>query len=490
MLHTYTTRPVTTLIVIATCLSLPSQAPAGNEFGQWLQQEKQAYQDYRDKRDREFTNFLQSQWLEMQVFQGLVRDKTPKPVSMPIAQLKPQPKAKPAATPIPKPVVVTPIPSRPKPTPSTPTSQLPKGQKLPLVFFGNQLLFSYDPALQQSLGTKINEKTISDFWSRLSKSDYATLLTQIDSQRRPLGLNDWAYTLLINTIAEAIYPTRNREQTMFTWFLLTKSGYRTRIAFNRHEIFLLIPAKQRFFSVPYITYKNVDYYAISFDGSRQQMGRVVTYDGNYPGADKNFDMRLTVSMQTASKIEYRKLSFKFKGSKHFVNVGYDRNTIDFFRTYPQLDIGIYFNSLVNSATGTPLLTQLGPLVEGKSEQEAVNMLLRFVQTAFHYKTDKGQFGRENYLFPEETMYYPYSDCEDRSVLFAWLIKNLLGLDVIGLSFPGHVATAVRFNDDVAGANIIYQNKRYVVADPTYINANAGMVMPVFKNVKPEIIRIL
>ena len=27
-------------------------------------------------------------------------------------------------------------------------------------------------------------------------------------------------------------------------------------------------------------------------------------------------------------------------------------------------------------------------------------------------------------------YYPYSDCEDRSILFARLVKDLLGLDVV------------------------------------------------------------
>jgi len=100
-----------------------------------------------------------------------------------------------------------------------------------------------------------------------------------------------------------------------------------------------------------------------------------------------------------------------------------------------------------------------------------------------------QFGKENYLFPEETLYYPYSDCEDRSILFAWLVHSLLGMDVIGLDYPGHVATAVQFKGNVGGDAIQYNGRRYVVADPTYINASVGMTMPDFKNAKPGVIEI-
>lgn len=64
-------------------------------------------------------------------------------------------------------------------------------------------------------------------------------------------------------------------------------------------------------------------------------------------------------------------------------------------------------------------------------------------------TRKDQFGREKYFFAEETLFYPLSDCEDRAIFFAILIRNLLGLDVIGLDYPGHIATAVHFSNDVS-----------------------------------------
>ena len=146
-----------------------------------------------------------------------------------------------------------------------------------------------------------------------------------------------------------------------------------------------------------------------------------------------------------------------------------------------------FSAGMPSDTAYSLLTQLKPVVEGQSETEAVNRLLRFVQTAFEYKTDDDQFRQENYLFPLETLHYPYSDCEDRAALFAWLTESLLGLDVVIADFPGHIATAVKFSQPVQGDSWKMNGKRYTIADPTYVNANAGMTMPQYRGKAPKLV---
>jgi hypothetical protein len=129
------------------------------------------------------------------------------------------------------------------------------------------------------------------------------------------------------------------------------------------------------------------------------------------------------------------------------------------------------------------------VLEGKSEKEAVDYLLGFSQKAFSYKTDDDQLGREKYMLPEETLWYPYSDCEDRSFLFAYLVRGILKLDVVGLNYPGHVATAVRFSENVSGDYVVVNNPKYIVCDPTYINASAGMAMPKFKQQTPTVVEI-
>lgn len=472
-----------------------------SEFEKWMNQETQSYQEYRDKRDKEFTNFLKKQWKEMQTFQGMVRDRTPKPVTIPVAPPTAEPEPVPEPEPEPtrprvkppqpeKPVVkVPPIqpPQPPAPVKPPPVVKAPEGRVLNVDYFGRQLRFYYDPGLKVSLSPRLDEKAMSGYWSQVSRADYDGLIKQINAQRAPLQLNDWGYTLLVHKVAQAIHPRQHNEQTVFTWFLLTKAGYNARIAYESTRVYLLLPSRQQLFAAPYFTFDKVRYYLLDFDGKKQKPGRVFTYDGQYPGATERLDMSLTKTINTARSEKLKNLSFRYKGKTYRIRVGYDQQMVRFLQTYPQMEISLYFVSDVNLATANPLLRQLKPLVEGKSEQEAVNLLLRFVQTAFQYKTDEQQFGVENYLFPEETLHYPYSDCEDRSVFFAWLVRELLGLEVVGLDFPGHVATAVHFNERVPGDAVLYKNKRYVVADPTYINASAGMTMPEYRGKNPTVI---
>ena len=106
-----------------------------------------------------------------------------------------------------------------------------------------------------------------------------------------------------------------------------------------------------------------------------------------------------------------------------------------------------------------------------------------MQNSFQYKTDLPHFGREKPLFPEETVYYPYSDCEDRAAIFAYLVKNLTGLKIVGVDYPGHVATAVKFNNYQLGSRITHNKEVYTICDPTFVGATAGLEMPEFHNEK-------
>jgi hypothetical protein len=180
------------------------------------------------------------------------------------------------------------------------------------------------------------------------------------------------------------------------------------------------------------------------------------------------------------------VGFEFDDERHEFEIKYDKNLIDFYNDYPQADIKIYFDATMGRATKESLSTALMPIVSGMDATDAAGLLLKFVQ-AFDYQTDDQQFGHEKFFFPDEMFHYQYSDCEDRSVLYAWLVKQLTGLDVIGLNYPGHMATAVRFNGDVEGNYVEYNGVRYTICDPTYIGAPVGMAMPQFADAGAVII---
>ena len=130
------------------------------------------------------------------------------------------------------------------------------------------------------------------------------------------------------------------------------------------------------------------------------------------------------------------------------------------------------------------------MIEGKNPYRAVSTLLKYVQEGFGYQVDNLQFGREKNYFCEENFYYPANDCEDRALLFSYLVRMFVGVDVVLLEYADHVAAAVCFPKDakVKGDYYLYKNNQYVVCDPTYKGAKVGQIANKYKKQSPRIIK--
>ena len=112
-----------------------------------------------------------------------------------------------------------------------------------------------------------------------------------------------------------------------------------------------------------------------------------------------------------------------------------------------------------------------------------------MQTAYSYQTDDQQFNREKWFFGDETFYYPYSDCDDRAILFSVLVRDVLNMEAVLLDYPNHLAAAVRFNSNVEGDYVTVDGTRFVVCDPTYVGAGVGVAMPDLDTSKLKIVKL-
>ncbi len=272
--------------------------------------------------------------------------------------------------------------------------------------------------------------------------------------------------------------------------MLLKSGYDAKVGYSKERILLLVPSQQLIYGVPYYRFNGSEkkYYPLVFGMPSERGGTALkVYEGDYPDALTLMDFSVKRVPSLENNLTSRVRRFSYNGNQHKVSTTVNRGIVDLFRHYPQSSVTVFFDAAVSPSVDHALLGSLDDLVDGKSEAEAVGILLRFVQTAFAYQTDQEQFGEEKYMIPDETLYYSYCDCEDRSILFAHLVRKLTGLSVIGLDYPGHVATAVKFSGELPGAYVTHRNEKYLVCDPTYINAEIGMVMSQFKDTPPELI---
>lgn len=483
---------------------------AQSDYEEWLKQEQQKIDDYKSEQDRQFMKFLEEDWKKFQVFQGLKVDDTPKPVSMPKAEPQPLKKTEKEkddfVDEIDVPQVHTKFKSPAEFLKQKPTtkdykqvekqveiqnkySQPQKKEAITIQasFYEAPIELPDESSLRVSLVGKASESSIAEFWKKISNANYESTLEALQNYKKSLSLNDWGFCVLIYKAGKVINRENETDARLFTWFMLNKSGYDCKVGYSSSNIYLLIPSKSTIFGAPYFTIGNDKYYVLMFDGSEPKLGSMYTYQGNYPGAEKLIKLDLN-TLPILWGDEDKQVKFSYDGQTYTIKYTYNKNVVDFLQNYPHTSYSIYFKTPLMDESYATLVAELKPILQGKTKTEALNILLRFVQTAFEYKTDQQQFGKEKALFAEETLYYPYSDCEDRSIIFAYLVHKLLDLDVIGLDYPGHIATAVKVSG-VSGDYVIFNGSKYLVCDPTYINANVGMSMPRFKGVKPEIIQI-
>lgn len=118
--------------------------------------------------------------------------------------------------------------------------------------------------------------------------------------------------------------------------------------------------------------------------------------------------------------------------------------------------------------------------------EIVELILRFIQTDFDYRIDMEQFGYEKPFFCEENFIYEYNDCEDRTILFYYLVRLFTGYQTVILDYPGHTAAAVCIEGDYKGDYVKHDGRKYYVCDPSFVGAKIGMTMPDYKTTPAKI----
>ncbi len=454
------------------------------KFDEFQKNSQEKFDKFVEENDKNFSDFLKNSWEQYALLAGVKIPADPKPKDVP--KIDPMEIKKNEVNDIPIIVVEDTIPKEVKKKTVTPTVQKNEDKTFDklngqITFYGTELKFSYDKNFVSTFNS-VSEAEVADYWSKMSATNHYHFINQMLDYKTGLNLNDWGYFLLVKKASAKICPSSENAANLLTWFVLSKSRYRIKIGFDQNKVVLLIPSASMMYGKPYYTFDNTHYFVLDKD-----VKNIKTYDQDYPDAVMTIDLNIYNTMAFTTKEAKRNLTFDFNGENLSLTAKYNANNMDFYNDYPQCDINIFFDAAVSPIAKESLLQQLKPMVAGKSEQDAVNLLLRFVQKGFEYKTDPEQFKREKFFFAEESLFYPFCDCEDRAVLFTYLVRELLGLKTVGLGYPGHMSSAVKFNEDVSGDFITYNGEKYLICDATYINAPIGMCMPQFVNTPAKVI---
>lgn len=458
-----------------------------NSYQDWIIEQNHLYTNYKKTFDEEFSKSLKEDWSRFNSLYNKNPYKEKKPKVLP--KIKKEIKVKREDINKSKKLVIKKIEKQILHTEDidTEVKRFKNSKMLMFSFYSNNINISYDKNNILYLN-EYSKENISRFWDNISSNNYKSTLKQFNDYSNNLNLNDWAKYLLIYNSGLKIYKNKNMAN-LFTWFYLTKMKYDVKVGFSNNSIYLLSTIDHEVFQVAFFTLDEKRYYVLTANGKIKKIESIFTYKNSYPDANKSLSFVNSREIKFNKNIRTKKLTFKYLNKKYTITSKYSFDLVKFYSTFPQSDYRVYLNSNNSDLLSQTLLKQMQKIIKGKKEVEAVNMILRFVQTSFKYKTDLNNFSYEKVLFPEETIYYNFSDCEDRSIMFTFLIKKLTNLDIVAVKYKNHLASAVAFNSSISGSSFMYKNKKYLISDPTYINANVGMVMPQYKNSRFKIINI-
>lgn len=478
------------LLMLFAILSVYSRAQVTfqDAYDQFKQQAQEEYENFREEANKKYADFVRQAWEEHQVVPAIPR---PKEEEVPPVVIPDDDLLKPIeSTPIKIEEEVIEVPTvDPQPLPVEPIRELPTvtEEKVSFTLYGTSMQVRFGK--QQAF--KLNGSTpdaVADGWEKLSKRNYDNLIRDCLELRITMQLSDWAYLKMLDKMAQACVGGGN-EATLLMAYVYCQSGYKMRLGMDGTRLRMLYASKHSIYDKDCFMLSGEGFYLYGADANR-----VTICEATFP-KEKPLSLWIPQAMKLADRRSDVRTLTSMRYPDMQMQVSVNRNMIDFMNDYPTSMSGgnymtrwaMYANTPMEERLKGELLPKFKEKLKGLGQKEAVERLLNWVQTAFVYEYDDKVWGGDRTFFAEESLYYPYCDCEDRSILFTRLVRDLLGLKCILIYYPGHLASAVQFTESVQGDYIQLNGKRFVVCDPTYIGAPIGCTMSGMDNATATVI---
>lgn len=462
------------------------------EFESFKKEAQADYDDFRDKCNKEYADFILNAWKKFKVEPAMpVPDEEwIDPKFFPIKDLESGGDA-PSVLINPDVEIVPLVAPTPQPQPVTPIKEVPE-------FSDDCFVFDYCGAeckvrIGENHKFKLMgnmEPDINKAWKFCSSGAFDNVLADCLRIRESNSLCDWAYLQMLQKMTVDFFGRESDEATLLLSYLFCQSGYKMRMARNDRRLYLLYSCQHVIYGKLCLTIDGEKYYPLNYkDGDELYVC----------GASFYGEQSLSLWMNQTPKTERKTYVTRVLQSKRYPDFAAEtrinKELLNFFEGYPSSEVGgdkmtcwaMYARTPISDDVKESLYPKLKTHLLELSEDEAVNRLLDLVQTSLEYEYDDVVWGDERVFFSEESLFYPYCDCEDRSILFSRLVRDLLGLDVALVYYPGHLATAVCFETNVQGDYFMIAGRRFVICDPTYINAPIGKSMPGLDNNSIEVI---
>lgn len=329
---------------------------------------------------------------------------------------------------------------------------------------------------------------IAALWRNLDgQPESKKLVKDLTQLRSDHGLNGYMTVKAVESYVHDQYSSLSENTRMaLMFYLLNHLGYDIRLGkINNRYNALMVPYDEKIYGPCFWNIDNQRYYIIappSVD-TTDRGGLMISTCDLPPLGEKGG--KVTVKVADLN-LPYKSHKYRKEYGGLVLEGEVNANMMGVLKDYPLMDMGCYAASEIDPKFRADLVNQVSAYLGSKGKKEAVSSLLHFIQKAFKYEVDETYHGYEKPYFVEENFYYDKNDCEDRAVLFTYLLWNALGVECQLLQYPGHEAASITIDDECRGSNYTYSGKKFYISDPTYVGANIGQCMDIYVGVTPDV----
>lgn len=325
-----------------------------------------------------------------------------------------------------------------------------------------------------------------------------------DCQRikKELNLSDWAYVKMLDRFAVASLDSTN-EAVLLMYSLLTQSGYGALInAVGNGQLRISYQSDAFVYDKVFFNYNDHNFFLYGDSINIDDAFIRIAQEG------KPIDFRYQGEMKLALKLSKPRTIKSLKDTTFTFTIQVNKNLVDYYGEIPSVSYDDNFMTKWTTIANYPLeqhlkntlIKEMKETLKGETQLDKVNQILYWVegrtdfnkknpnQDCFLFAFDVDVWGEDRTFYSEESLYYPYYDAEDRAIFFSRIVRDVVGLDVVLVYYPGHLATAVCFTEgDVKGDYLMFDNRKFIICDPTYIGSFVGEEMPSMIGIEKTVI---
>ncbi len=340
-------------------------------------------------------------------------------------------------------------------------------EEISVDFYSETVKLQFDNSLLTVQLAEVDEPELRRYFREMSTMNYNPLLANLQRVKRRMRLNDWLfYQLIQKTLQEAMPERPERDRVLLSWFLISRSGYDTRLAYTGEEVFLYVYTQDDIYEAPMIQDGRRNFINLTRIRQGREAQRALYLLGLQPNpSGHSFSFMLQELPLLKPELTEVELRYLYKGEWAGLTVTADATIKAYMDEYPVLSESQYLKIPFSPYLSKSLLPHMKAQLADKNEWQSTEFIAAFTRSAFEYKEDKEHFGCSKPMVAEEVFLYPYSDCEDRTALFYNLVSELLSLPMILIAYPDHLTMGVALPQS-SGSSVRYKDNNYYICDPT------------------------